>query len=132
MNKSEQKRFDELYRKHLRALNLQGMSGKTIDGYPRAVRRIAAWFDCCPDRLKPEQLAGYFSELVESHSSSTVKLERCGMQFFLQACAGSRLAVGGDDPATKALVIARYPECCRARPGLQQPSSAYCLCNITF
>ena len=42
MNKSEQNRFDELYRKHLRALKLQGMSGKTIDGYARAVRRISA------------------------------------------------------------------------------------------
>jgi len=39
MNKSEQKRFDELYRKHLRALKLRGMSVKTIDAYSRAVRR---------------------------------------------------------------------------------------------
>lgn len=82
MNKSEQRRFDELYRKHLRALKLQGMSDKTIEAYSRAVRRISAWFDCCPDRLEPEQLAGYFSELVESHSWSTVKLDRCGLQFF--------------------------------------------------
>jgi site-specific recombinase XerD len=82
MNKSEQKHFDELYYKHLRALKLQGMSDKTIDAYSRAVRRISAWFDCCPDRLEPEQLAGYFSELVESHSWSTVKLDRCGLQFF--------------------------------------------------
>jgi hypothetical protein len=40
MNKSEQRRFDELYRKHLRALKLQGMSGKTIEAYSRAVRRV--------------------------------------------------------------------------------------------
>jgi len=82
MNKSEQKRFDELYRKHLRALKLQGMSAKTIDAYSRALRRILAWFDCCPDRLAPEQLAEYFSELLESHSWSTVKHARCGLQFF--------------------------------------------------
>jgi len=36
------------------------MSDKTIDAYSRAVRRISAWFDCCPDRLEPEQLAEYF------------------------------------------------------------------------
>ena len=84
MTKFEQKRFDELYRKHLRALKLQGMSNKTIDSYSRAVRRIAAWFDCCPDQLEPEQLAEYFSQLVESHSWSTVKLDRCGLQFFYQ------------------------------------------------
>jgi len=88
MNKSEQKRFDELYRKHLRALKLQGMSDKTIDAYSRALRRIATWFDCCPDRLEPEQLAGYFAELVESHSWSTVKLDRCGLQFFYKHVLG--------------------------------------------
>ena len=54
MNKSAHKRFDRLYRKHLRALELQGMSDKTIAAYFRAVRRIAAWFDCCPDRLEAE------------------------------------------------------------------------------
>ena len=84
MNHSEQKRFDELYRKHLRALKLQGVSAKTIDAYSRAVRRIADWADCCPDQLSNEQLAEYFSELIESHSWSTVKLDRCGLQFFYQ------------------------------------------------
>ena len=73
MNTFEQKRFDELYRKHLRSLKLQGMSDKTIDAYSRAVRRVSAWCDCCPDRLTAEQLAGYFAELVESHSWSTIK-----------------------------------------------------------
>ena len=65
MNKFEQKRFDELYRKHLGAPKLQGMSDKTIDAYSRALRRLSAWFHCCPDRLKPDQLAWYFSELLD-------------------------------------------------------------------
>lgn len=82
MNHSEQLRFDALYQEHLRALKLQGMSTKTIDAYSRAVRRISSWFDRAPDRLEPEQLAEYFSALVESHSWSTVKLDRCGLQFF--------------------------------------------------
>ena len=88
MNKSEQKRFDELYRKHLRALKLQGKSDKTIDAYARSLRRLSAWSDCCPDRLEPEQLAEYFSELVESHSWSTVKHARCGLQFFYKHVLG--------------------------------------------
>lgn len=82
MTKSEQARFDALYAKHLRALKLQGKSQKTIDAYARAVRRIAAWFDCCPDALDPDELAEYFAELVESHSWSTVKVDRYGLQFF--------------------------------------------------
>ena len=58
------------------------MSDKTIDVYARAVRRIAHYYDCCPDRLTTEQLKVYFPELVQSHSWSTVKVERNGLQFF--------------------------------------------------
>ena len=35
-----------------------------------------------PDKLKPEQLEDYFSDLVESHSWSTVKIDRLGLQHF--------------------------------------------------
>ena len=34
-----------------------------------------------PDQLTPEQLEVYFAELVESHSWSTVKIDRNGLQF---------------------------------------------------
>ena len=82
MEPSEQRRFDELYRHHLRLLKLQGKADKTIDVYARAVRRVADHFDCCPDRLTPEQLEVYFGQLVDSHSWSTVKVDRNGLQFF--------------------------------------------------
>ena len=82
MKPSEQNRFNRLYSKHLRALKLQGMSDKTLDVYARAVRRVADYYDCCPDQLTPEQLAAYFAALVESHSWSTVKVDRNGLQFF--------------------------------------------------
>jgi integrase/recombinase XerD len=82
MKKAETKRFNELYQRHQRLLKLQGKSQKTIDAYSRAVRRISEYFDCCPDRLTIEQREHYFSELVESHSWSTVKVDRNGLQFF--------------------------------------------------
>ena len=82
MNKEETNRFNELYQRHLRLLKLQGKSQKTIDAYSRAVRRIREHFDCCPDQLTLEQREEYFSELVESHSWSTVKVDRNGLQFF--------------------------------------------------
>ena len=84
MKPTEQKRFDPLYQRHLRALKLQGMSASTIDVYARAVRRVAAHFACCPDQLTTEQLEAYFSQLVDSHSWSTVKFDRNGLQFFWQ------------------------------------------------
>ncbi len=46
------------------------------------MRRVAEHFDCCPDRLTTEQLEDYFCDLVESHSWSTVKVDRNGLQFF--------------------------------------------------
>jgi integrase/recombinase XerD len=82
MNKAQQKRFDSLYQQHLNALKRQGKSEATIDAYSRPLRRIAAYFDRCPDRLTPDDLKDYFTSLVQSHSWSTVKLDRNGLQFF--------------------------------------------------
>jgi len=74
--------FDTLYQKHLTALKLQGLRPKTIDAYSRAIRRMHDYFNCCPDTLTKDQLKNYFSDLVDSHSWSTVKLDRNGLQFF--------------------------------------------------
>jgi integrase/recombinase XerD len=79
---TEANRFKKLYQQHLRSLKLQGKSQKTIDAYSRAVRRISEHFDCCPDQLTPDQLETYFADLVDTHSWSTVKIDRNGLQFF--------------------------------------------------
>ena len=82
MKKAQQTKFDSLYQKHVNALKRQGKSAKTIEAYARAVRRIATYFDRCPDRLSADDLKGYFDDLLKSHSWSTVKLDRNGLQFF--------------------------------------------------
>jgi site-specific recombinase XerD len=82
MDPSEQLRFDGLYAKHLRALRLQGKAPATIDGYARAVRRVAAHFDRCPDQLSGEDYKAYFDALIARRSWSLVKIERCGLEFF--------------------------------------------------
>ncbi len=56
MKSTEQTRFDKLYKRHLRALKLQGLSDSTIDVYARAVRRVAECYDCCADQHTTEQL----------------------------------------------------------------------------
>jgi len=68
MEKSEVNRFNKLYELHQRYLKLQGKAQKTIDAYSRAIRRVCDYFDCCPDKLKPEQFEKYFADLVDSHS----------------------------------------------------------------
>ena len=82
MNATEQARFTPLYESMQRALTLQGKAKATKDAYSRAVRRTAAHFDRCPDDLSAEELRAYFADLLETHSWSTIKLDRCGLQFF--------------------------------------------------
>jgi integrase/recombinase XerD len=82
MNKAQQKKFNSLYQLHISALHRQGKAATTIDVYSRAVRRITEYFDQCPDLLTQDQLKDYFFALVKSHSWSTVKVDRNGLQFF--------------------------------------------------
>ena len=82
MNSQEKNHFAALYENHLKRMKLRGLSVSTIDAYSRAVRRLAELFDCSPDRLSHTQLEDYFLQLIESHSWSTVKLDRNGIQFF--------------------------------------------------
>lgn len=82
MNKAQQKRFDSLYRKHLSALKRQGKADNTIEAYSRALRRISEFFDCPPDVLTQEQFEAFFESLINTHSWSTVKVDRNGLQFF--------------------------------------------------
>jgi site-specific recombinase XerD len=82
MNADEQARFKLRYAKLQRALKLQGMAKATTDAYTRAVRRTADFFDACPGELTTEDLKEYFAALLETHSWSTIKLDRCGLQFY--------------------------------------------------
>lgn len=82
MNTAQQRKFQTLYQLHLNALRRQGKADSTIDVYARAVRRITEFFDRCPDRLTLVDLKTYFDALIQSHSWSTVKIDRNGLQFF--------------------------------------------------
>ena len=88
MDTTEQIRFEQLYQKQLTTLKLQGKRKSNIDLYSRPLRRLTAFFDRCPDRLTPDDLKTYFAALVESHSWSTVKTDRNGLQFFWKHVLG--------------------------------------------
>jgi integrase/recombinase XerD len=74
--------FEQNYRLHLKHLKLKGLQPKTIEAYSRAIRRIGEHFDHQIDSLSERQLADYFTELVASHSWSTVKLDLYGLKFY--------------------------------------------------
>ena len=82
MNITEQQHFEHLYHQHLINLKLQGKRPSTIDAYSRAIRRITAYFDRTPDTLNTQDLKEYFNALIQTHSWSTIKLDRNGLQFF--------------------------------------------------
>ena len=82
MNKSQEQRYHYLYEQHLINLSLQGKRPSTIDAYARAVRRITQYFDQVPDTLTTAHLKQYFNSLIQTHSWSTIKLDRNGLQFF--------------------------------------------------
>lgn len=82
METFEQQHIDSLYHQHLINLTLQGKRPATIDAYSRAVRRITDYFKRSPDTLTTQDLKQYFNALIKTHSWSTVKLDRNGLQFF--------------------------------------------------
>ena len=82
MNANDKKTFEKNYQQLLKCLKLQGKADKTIDAYSRAMRRVKDYFNCLPEQLTPDDLKDYFAALVESHSWSTVKIDRLGLQFY--------------------------------------------------
>ena len=86
MNKAQQKRFNSLHQQHLNVLTRQGKAQRTIDSYSRAVRRIIKFHDQSPNKLTLQQLKECFLALVNSHSWSTVKVDRNGFSFSMSMC----------------------------------------------
>ncbi|MBK5966743.1 recombinase [Thiocystis minor] len=82
MPASCQERFERHYEAHLKHLRLKGLQPKTVDAYARAVRTIGAYFDGCIDDLSEPQLLEYFTDRLETHSWSAVKLDLYGLRFF--------------------------------------------------
>jgi len=74
--------FNRQYQTHLKHLRLKGLQPKTIEAYSRAIRRIGAYFDYQIDDLSEPQLTDYFTDLLDSHSWSAVKLDLYGLKFF--------------------------------------------------
>lgn len=82
MTSSSGSDFKKNYKTHLQHLNLKGLQPKTIEAYSRAIRRIGGYFDEQINDLTEQQLTDYFSDLLESHSWSSVKLDLYGLQFY--------------------------------------------------
>jgi len=74
--------FNQQYETHLKHLRLKGLQPKTIEAYARAIRRIGGYFNHRIDDLSEAQLIDYFTNLLDSHSWSAVKLDLYGLKFY--------------------------------------------------
>ncbi len=80
MNNIELRKFEQAYAQFERLLKLRGYSEATQDSYLRSIRRFAHWAGKCPHkRMSKDLFENYFSELLESHSWSTIKCDRNGL-----------------------------------------------------
>ncbi len=84
MSTSPEATFARNYERHLQHLTLKGLQPKTIEAYSRAIRRIGERFDHQIDTLSEQDLLDYFTELVASHSWSSVKLDLYGLKFYYE------------------------------------------------
>ncbi len=84
MSTSPEATFAANYERHLQHLTLKGLEPKTIEAYARAIRRIGERFDHQIDTLSEQDLLDYFTELVASHSWSSVKLDLYGLKFYYE------------------------------------------------
>lgn len=80
MNSSQ--KFDHYYELMERAIRLQGLRPKTMEAYLRTIRRVNDRINKDLDELTPEDLKSYFAGLLDTHSWSTVKIDRCALVFF--------------------------------------------------
>jgi len=82
MDSSELERFQPLYEEMIQAMKLHGLRSKTIESYCCSIRRVAHFFNRCPDDLNQTELKDYFSGMLEQYSWSTIKVALCALQFF--------------------------------------------------
>lgn len=61
-----------------------GKAEKSVEADVRAIRSCDDFFDRCSDDFPAENLQTYFVALLKSYSRSTVKLDRCGLQFIFR------------------------------------------------
>jgi site-specific recombinase XerD len=74
--------FQQNYQTHLKHLKLKGLQPKTVEAYARGIRRLGEYFDEQIHELSEAQLLEYFTDLLETHSWSSVKLDLYALKFF--------------------------------------------------
>ena len=108
MTTSSKSDFKQNYQTHLKHLKFKGFQPKTIQAYARAIRRVGEYFDKHIDDLSEAQLTDYFTDLLASHSWSSVKLDLYGLKFYYYPCAAQTLGGAPSYQAAQSPAFAGY------------------------
>jgi site-specific recombinase XerD len=100
-------KFNRFYDQHCKLLKLKGLQPKTIEAYSRAIRRMGDCFDYELEHLSFDQLTDYFTDLLKTHSWSTVKLDLYGLKFFYTHVLKKEWV---DIPMVEAPKVSRIPD----------------------
>jgi site-specific recombinase XerD len=103
----ENPKFKHLYDKHCKLLRLKGLQPKTIEAYSRAIQRMGTCFDYELEHLSFDHLTDYFTDLLKTHSWSTVKLDLYGLKFFYTHVLKKEWV---DVPMVEAPKVSRIPD----------------------
>ena len=87
MNAQDQLRFDAAYHQLLTALKLQGKAPKPSKPMPSPYADSRS-MSIASRRPHHRRTQSYFSDLIDSHSWSAVKIDRNGIRFFYQHVLG--------------------------------------------
>lgn len=76
----------ELQRRMYEDLKLHGYAQRTQDSYAGAVKGLAKYYNCSPDKLEEEDIRKFFLHLINERKSapSTVKIYLSGIKFFFE------------------------------------------------
>ena len=82
MTTSIETKFNQDFQKLQQHLTLKGLQQSSIVSYSHGVRRIARYFDYHIYDLSEQKLTDYFTDLLITHSWSSLKLDLYGLKFF--------------------------------------------------
>lgn len=126
---AQRSEFDQRYQSHLRHLKLKGLQPKTIEAYARGIRRLGEYFHHQIDALSSEQLVSYFSDLLDTHSWSSVKLDLYGYKFYTQHVLGKPWVM---PPLVRGPKVQRLPDIVTVEEARRLFAATRCLSYRVF
>jgi hypothetical protein len=81
MNPGEEIRFNHPFELYLQTIRTHGLGKRTFESCSRTLRRVAYYFQRCPDNLSTDELNSYFSWMLEQYSWSSANVDLSGLIF---------------------------------------------------